>query len=285
MGSDMQYLIKDNEIELSGISDFDPVKIFESGQCFRWNPLEDGSYAGVAKGIAARVRTDGDRVYISGTEEDFLRVWYDYFDLGRDYSELRRRVSLDPYTSEAAEYGKGIRILAQDRWEALCSFIISQCNNIPRIKKIIEALCALAGEKREFLGRTFYTFPEASVLATMEPEDLAPIRSGYRAEYIISAARAVAGGETDLEALSKLDCASALKELKKLQGVGEKVASCAVLYGLRIPTAFPIDVWIKRALKEHYPADFDPAVFGDAAGLAQQYIYYYARSANTVSGD
>ena len=281
----MQYRMIDNEIELREVSDFDPVKIFESGQCFRWNPAPDGSYVGVAKGIAARVRWDGDAVYITGTEKDFNEVWYDYFDIGRDYSVLRARVSTDEYTAAAAEYGKGIRILAQDRWEALCSFIISQCNNIPRIKKIIEALCTLAGDKIEFMGRTYWSFPSAETLARMEPEDLAPIRSGYRAPYIISAARAVASGETDLEALSKLDCASALKELKKMQGVGEKVANCAVLYGLRIPTAFPVDVWIKRALSEHYPPGFDPAVFGDAAGLAQQYIFYYIRSSNVPSSD
>ena len=280
----MQYIVHENEIELRGISDFDPVKIFESGQCFRWNPASDGSYVGVAMGIAASVRSEDGAVFISGGEEDFKNVWYDYFDLGRDYSEIRARVSIDPYTTEAAEYGKGIRILAQDRWEALCSFIISQCNNIPRIKKIIEALCLLCGDRIKFRGADHYTFPSAERLASMEPEDLAPIRSGYRAPYIISAARSVASGETDLEALSGLDCAMAIKQLRKLEGVGEKVANCAVLYGLRIPTAFPVDVWIKRAVEEHYPPGFDPSVFGDAAGLAQQYIYYYIRSSNAASG-
>ena len=280
----MQYIVHENEIELRDISDFDPVKIFESGQCFRWNPAPDGSYVGVAKGIAASVRSKDGAVFISGNEDDFKNVWYDYFDLGRDYSEIRGRVSIDPYTTEAAEYGKGIRILAQDRWEALCSFIISQCNNIPRIKKIIEALCRLCGDKTELRGSEYYTFPSAERLSAMEPEDLAPIRSGYRAPYIISAARNVANGNVDLEALSHMDCVSAIKELRKLDGVGEKVANCAVLYGLRIPTAFPVDVWIRRALDDHYPPDFDPSVFGDAAGLAQQYIYYYIRSSNTASG-
>ena len=281
----MQYTVLENEIELREISDFDPVKIFESGQCFRWNPAPDGSWVGVAKGIAASVRSEGGAVFISGTEDDLKNVWYDYFDLGRDYAAIRERVSTDPYTSEAAEFGKGIRILAQDRWEALCSFIISQCNNIPRIKKIIEALCALCGDEIEFQGNKYYSFPSAETLAEMKPEDLAPIRSGYRAPYIISAAKSVVSGETDLEALSKLDCASAVKELRRLPGIGEKVANCAVLYGLRIPTAFPVDVWIKRALDEHYPPGFDPAVFGDAAGLAQQYIYYYIRSSNVASGN
>ena len=280
----MQYIVHENEIELRGISDFDPVKIFESGQCFRWNPAPDGSYVGVAKGLAASVRSEGGAVFISGCEDDFKNVWYDYFDLGRDYSEIRARVSIDPYTTEAAEFGKGIRILAQDRWEALCSFIISQCNNIPRIKKIIEALCLLCGDRIEFRGEEYHAFPSAERLASMEPEELAPIRSGYRAPYMISAARSVASGKTDLEALSELDCASAIKELRKLEGVGEKVANCAVLYGLRIPTAFPVDVWIKRAVEAHYPPGFDPSVFGDAAGLAQQYIYYYIRSSNTPSG-
>lgn len=280
----MQYIVHENEIELRGISDFDPVKIFESGQCFRWNPAPDGSYVGVAQGLAASVRSEGGAVFISGSEDDLKNVWYDYFDLGRDYSEIRARVSIDPYTTKAAEYGKGIRILAQSRWEALCSFIISQCNNIPRIKKIIEALSRLCGDEIEFRGEKYYTFPSAEKLAAMEPEELEPIRSGYRAPYIIGAARSVASGETDLEALSGLDCASAVRELRKLEGVGEKVANCAVLYGLRIPTAFPVDVWIKRAVEENYPPGFDPSVFGDAAGLAQQYIYYYIRSTNAASG-
>ncbi len=231
-------------------------------------------------GKVLRIRAEDERVFVSASEKEFKSIWYDYFDLSRDYAAARKAVSLDGYTRSAAEYGKGIRILRQDRWEALCSFIISQCNNIPRIKKIIESLCALYGDAIEFEGREYHAFPSAEKLAALEPEALAPIRCGYRAPYIIDAARAVSSGRLNLEKLSTLKCAEAVRELKKINGIGDKVANCVVLFGLNIPDAFPLDVWMKKALKAHYPPGFDPACFGENAGLAQQYIFYYARSGN-----
>ncbi len=276
----LQYFDTSCETEFEKPEDFDLEKIFECGQCFRWNAQEDGSYIGVAKGKALRIRSEGESVFASASSEEFKTLWHDYFDLSRDYAAARKAVSLDDYTRSAAEYGKGIRILRQDRWEALCSFIISQCNNIPRIKKIIESLCSLFGEPIDFEGRTYYSFPSAEKLAALEPEALAPIRCGYRAPYIIDAARAVTSGALDLERLSSLKCAEAVRELKKINGIGDKVANCVVLFGLNIPDAFPLDVWMKKALKAHYPPDFDPACFGENAGLAQQYIFYYARSGN-----
>ncbi len=274
----MQYIVHENEIEVRGVSDFDPVKIFESGQCFRWNPEPDGSWTGVAKGVAAYVRSENGAVFISGSEEDFRNVWYDYFDLGTDYAAIRERVSTDPYTTEAAEYGKGIRILAQDRWEALCSFIISQCNNIPRIKGIVERLCSYFGDPVDFEGERYYTFPSAERIALLRLEDLQPLRSGYRAEYILSAAKEVASGKTDLDQLAVADWVSAEKALLAMKGIGKKVADCMLLFGLHHMEAFPVDVWIRRALKEHFPPEFDPSALGENAGLAQQYIFYYARS-------
>jgi N-glycosylase/DNA lyase len=268
----MQY------IQIEKKDDFDPVKIFECGQCFRWNADGRGGYVGVAMGRAARVYTESGSIFISGGEEEYADVWRGYFDMDRNYSVLRKRLGTDDYTARAAEFGAGIRILKQDRWEALCSFIISQCNNIPRIKKIIEALCSAFGDELSFEGEKYHSFPSAERIAALEPEDLAVLRCGYRAEYIISAAREVASGRLDLDALAGKSCTEALAELKKLRGVGDKVANCVVLFGLQIPDAFPIDVWMKKALKEHYPPGFDPSVFGDAAGLAQQYIFYYTRS-------
>ncbi|MBP5166116.1 MAG: DNA-3-methyladenine glycosylase 2 family protein [Oscillospiraceae bacterium] len=258
--------------------DFDPVKIFECGQCFRWNADARGGYTGVALGRAARVYIENDGIFISGGEEEYRDIWRGYFDMDRNYSELRKKLSVDDYTAGAAAFGTGIRILKQDRWEALCSFIISQCNNIPRIKKIIETLCSAFGDELSFEGEKYRAFPPADRIAALEPEDLAVLKCGYRAEYIISAAREVASGRLDLDALALKSCAEAVTELKKLHGVGDKVANCVVLFGLQIPDAFPIDVWMKKALKEHYPPGFDPSVFGDAAGLAQQYIFYYTRS-------
>ena len=276
----MQYIEHDGFVEIVDPVDFDPIKIFECGQCFRWNADENGVYRGVAHGIAAKVWTEGSSVFISGSMDQFKNVWHDYFDMDRDYAKAREELSVDEYTRAAAEYGAGIRILRQDKWEALCSFIISQCNNIPRIKKIVETLCQYFGKELEFEGNKVYTFPDARKVASLTVEDLAPLRCGYRAPYIIGAAKAVADGTLDLEALSNSDFTTALKALKAMNGIGDKVANCVILFGLCIPDAFPIDVWMKKALAAHYPKDFDPKVFGENAGLAQQYIFYYARSGN-----
>jgi len=276
----MVVLNHGGEVEIQGVADFDLERIFECGQCFRWNACEDGSgsYFGVAKGLAARLRKVGNSVYISGTLEDFNTVWRDYFDLERDYSAIRKQLGIDDFTKEAIEFGAGIRILRQDRWEALCSFIISQCNNIPRIKKIISVLCSEFGEAIEFEGATFYTFPSTEKISVLSEEDLAPLRCGYRAAYIIGAAKAVANGEIDLDLLSRGSPADAQKKLKELRGIGNKVADCALLFGLNMLDAFPLDVWMKRAVAEHYGKGFDPSVFSPYAGIAQQYIFHYIRN-------
>lgn len=273
----MEVFARDGEIEIITEDDFDLKKTFECGQCFRWNENPDGSYTGVAMGKAAKVRREGGSIYISGNLEDFENIWKNYFDLDRDYRTLRSDVCIDDYMKKASDYGAGIRILNQDRWETLCSFIISQCNNIPRIKKIVETMCRLFGEPVELNGETFYSFPSAEKIASLSEEDLAPLRSGYRAPYILGAAQKVADGSLDLEALSGETIETARKTLKSLNGIGDKVANCVILFSLRIPNAFPIDVWMKKAIAEHYPDGLDPTVFGDNAGLAQQYMFYYQR--------
>lgn len=265
-----------NVLDLCSTQELDIAKTFECGQCFRWNSDENGVYRGIAMGYAAKVWNNGGRVFVlSDAPESF---WREYFDLDRDYAAISRAFNGGEYLAECAAFGAGIRILRQEPWEALCSFIISQCNNIKRIKGIVERLCAMYGEKTLLDGEAFYTFPSAHTLSAATEADLAPLRSGYRAAYIISAAIAVDSGAIDLESLIKTDYASAKKELLKLNGVGEKVANCVVLFGLYHMEAFPIDVWIRRALKEHFPPDFDPDSLGEYAGLAQQYIFFYARS-------
>lgn len=267
-------LVNNNTIALSPHAQLDPVKTFECGQCFRWNMDEDGIYTGVVLGSAAKVWVEDETVYIRSNAPKSL--WEDYFDLDRDYDAIEF-----PYAGEFFEssrrFGQGIRILRQERWEALCSFIISQCNNIPRIKGIVERLCQNFGEAIEFEGEIFYSFPNPETIALLEPSDLAPIRSGYRADFIVGAARAVCNG-FDLDYAASLSHEEAVKKLCELHGVGKKVANCVVLFGLNIMSGFPIDTWIKKALKEHFPPDFDPASFGEYAGIAQQYIFYYARS-------
>lgn len=265
-------------LRLGSLRELDPVKTFECGQCFRWNMNAGGEYVGVAGGKAAKVITQGNEVYIKTTAEDLDSFWSDYFDLSLDYESIRKSFHAGEYLERCAEFGAGIRILHQDRWEALCSFIISQCNNIPRIKKIVETLCREFGSVTELDGERFYTFPPAERLAGLEESDLSPLRCGYRAAYIISAARDVASGRVDLDALARADTATAAKTLMSISGVGKKVANCAVLFGLGHMEAFPIDVWMKRALSEHFPPGFDPKTLGQYAGLAQQYIFYYARS-------
>ncbi len=279
----MQGIECKNIIHLGSISQLHPEKTFECGQCFRWNMDEKGVYTGVAFGRAARVFTEKDEVYITSTPEDYETVWRNYFDMDTDYAAITEGFDAGEYFARCVEFGMGIRILRQDRWEALCSFIISQCNNIPRIKKIVETLCRCFGEEIDFEGETFYSFPTAERIAALEAEDLAPLRCGYRAPYIIGAARAIVAGELDLEELAKGDIDTAMKGLLSLNGVGAKVANCAVLFGLGHMEAFPIDVWMKRALKEHFPADFDPKSFGSYAGLAQQYIFHYARNGGDES--
>lgn len=262
--------------ELCPEGELSPYKTFECGQCFRWNADENGGYVGVASGRAARVFTRGGMAVIECDEAD-IGFWRDYLDMDTDYVKARESVMLGEYLTECAEYGRGIRILRQDKWEALCSFIISQCNNIPRIKSIVEKLCAMFGEAMETPWGVKYSFPTASRVALLEEPELAPLRSGYRAAYIINAARAVASGDIDLEYAATLDGNETRKYLKSLNGVGDKVANCAVLFGLHRMDAFPVDVWIKRALKENLPAGFDPATLGDYAGLAQQYMFFHAR--------
>lgn len=260
-------------MRLCSEKELDISKTFECGQCFRWNLGADGIYRGVVAGHYAEVSTYDGSVYITSDAPDEL--WSEYFDLSTDYAAVSKAFTGE-YLEKCTEYGSGIRILRQDGWEALCSFIISQCNNISRIKGIVERLCENFGDKLP--NGEYYTFPSAHVISLLTPDDLSCIRAGYRAEYIIAAAQAVENGEIDLAALRACDYRQAIKTLRTIRGVGEKVANCVVLFGLWHMEAFPIDVWMRRALKENFPPDFKPESLGEYAGLAQQYIFFYARS-------
>ena len=264
-------------MRLCRADELDLEKTFECGQCFRWNIDGNGVYTGVAFGRAAEIWTEDGIVYIDADEED-RAVWYEYFDLNLDYVKASESFYCSEYMGKCLEFGRGIRILRQDRWEAMCSFIISQCNNIPRIKKIVEALCKTFGEPIDYKGKTYYSFPSAETVAQLSESNLEPIRCGYRSPYIIGAARAVADGVLNFSVLDKMNHSEALKVVRSIHGVGEKVANCFILFGLHKMEAFPIDVWMKRALNENFPEKFDPNTFGEFAGLAQQYIFYYARS-------
>ncbi len=265
-----------NIYRLCSREQMDIEKTFECGQCFRWNMDGEGAYWGIAMGFPAKLWYEGEDVLI--LTEGPEKMWREYFDLERDYVAISREFQGGEYLYRCIEAGLGIRILRQEHWEALCSFIISQCNNISRIKGIVERLCESFGEPVDFEGQRFYTFPAPEKLAFLHDEDLAHLRSGYRAAYIINAANKIVSGELKMEELIDCDYKYAHKKLCELHGVGTKVANCVVLFGLYHMEAFPIDVWIKRALKEHFPKGFDPAVLGKYAGLAQQYIFYYSRN-------
>lgn len=268
--------VETRRFELCTARELDPKRTFDCGQCFRWNEDGDGRYRGVASGRAALVWAEGGAAYIECAPGD-IGFWRGYLDMETDYDEARRSIEVCDYLRDCAAYGEGIRILRQDKWEALCSFIISQCNNIPRIKGIVEKLCSLYGEPVEAPWGEARAFPTAERVAELDEADLAPLHSGYRAPYMIAAARAVAGGELDLEATALLPCGEARSELKRLNGVGDKVANCVVLFGLHQLDAFPVDVWIKRALAANMPKGFDPSSLGKYAGLAQQYMFFHAR--------
>lgn len=269
----MECLKTENGVKITGVSDLDLAQTLDCGQSFRWVE-NSGKFSGVAFRRKVSVYSDGENLYIdNATEEDFEKIWKNYLDLELDYGKIRGQISeIHPILKEACAYAPGIRILRQEPWEALCSFIISQNNNIKRIKGIIERLCENFGEKID----DFYAFPTAETLASLSPEDLSPIRAGFRHKYIIDGARKVASGEVDLEKCRNIGYDEARAELMKIKGVGVKVADCALLFGLHRIEAFPVDVWMRRALEKLFP-NMTENDFGDYAGIAQQYIFHYSR--------
>ncbi|MBQ3230744.1 MAG: DNA-3-methyladenine glycosylase 2 family protein [Clostridia bacterium] len=271
----MRFRQINNDLLLSEINNFDPFVSCECGQCFRFEQISESEYRLFACGRELVIdKTEEGWLFLNIDEAEFKKGFFDYFDLGRDYGEIISSFSFDKTISLAAQTGSGIRIFRQDPFETLISFIISQNNNIPRIKKIIEALCRLLGEEKN----GFYSFPTAEKIAEAGIEGLAPIKSGFRAKYIIDAASKVASGEISIEGIQKMSYAEALAELKKIKGVGDKVANCVLLFGFGHYGAFPIDVWVKRVIDKYYNGSFDPQTLGEYAGIAQQYLFYHERS-------
>lgn len=275
----MKYRLENGFVIDNRPEDFDAGKIFECGQCFRWNKTDDGSWIGIARGKVLRLMEDGGMIYFTCPEDEFFDIWVPYFDFERDYSAIRRRISTDPFLSQAAEFGKGIRILRQDPWETLCSFIISQCNNIRRIKGIVERLCSLCGDTVIYEGTEYHLFPPPERVAQLSTQDLEYLRAGYRSEYIRDTARLISQGSLSLDKLEQMATGDIINALTRLKGVGIKVASCVALFGFGKTDAFPVDVWVRRALEKHLGGKtFDSSVFGEDAGIAQQYIFHYIRN-------
>ena len=283
------YDIKFDEygVTIEGIKDFDPLHTFECGQCFRWHREADGSYTGVVRGRVANVAyTPGELVLNNVPPEDFEQIWFDYFDLDRDYGEVKKAVAIDGIMQKAVEFGGGIRLLRQEPWETLISFILSSNNRIPRIMKIIEDISRLYGSELKYRGRKYHAFPDVQSLAACSLEQIEACRAGYRCGYIQRTAADVATGVFDLQKPAGLDTSSARNYLLQLHGVGSKVADCMLLYSGTKYDVFPTDVWVRRVMEELYfkreagfkeIQQFAAEKFGEYAGIAQQYLFYYAR--------
>lgn len=218
----MECIELDNKIKITDVHDLDLAQTLDCGQSFRWKPQDDGSFHGVAYGKSVTVSLDKTDMYIeNATADDFKNIWYSYFDFSLDYGKIREEIStIHPVLNEAAKYAPGIRILRQEPFEALCTFIISQNNNIKRIKGIVERLCENFGTR---LDDGEFAFPTAETLAKLSPDDLAPLRAGFRNRYIVDAAQKVANGEVNLESCFTLGYEDARAELMKITGVGKRL--------------------------------------------------------------
>lgn len=283
----MEYISQNNSVLLKGINDFNCTHTFDCGQCFRWEKQDDGSYTGVAFGKVVNVSDTGNGIVIKNTTvDDVENIWVDYLDLKRDYNSIKNLYINDKNLKSAMDFGFGIKILKQEIFECLLSFIISTQNGIPRIKKIVSKLSSMYGDKIEFEGKEYYCFPTPEQLKGITEKDLEPLKAGYRAAYIVDCVNKVVSGETDLEKISLMDTDDARKELLKIKGVGPKVADCVMLFSMGKYESFPIDVWVKRTMSTLY-LDENASIneiqkyakenFGKYAGMAQQYLFYYAR--------
>jgi N-glycosylase/DNA lyase len=270
----MQIKNLNNSVIVSGIECLDLDLTLDCGQAFRWERGDDGSYSGVAGGNILKIRKENGNLIFENTDINvFNDFWVNYFDLNKDYKEICEKLKEDELLRSTIDEYYGIRILNQEPWEALCSFVISQQNNIKRIKLIISRLCKAYGDD---LGNGFYSFPSAERLASLSVSDFEALGCGYRAKYLEKLSKDVASGEIDLQKIKSLSLDEARKELLNIYGVGIKVANCALLFGFGFYSAFPVDVWMKRVM-EYYP-DGRPECFEGIEGIAQQYLFHWARN-------
>lgn len=273
----MRYEITGKDITVYNTQCLDIELSVFCGQAFRWKKNEDGSFHGIVEGkITDIVQTEDKIIFKNTSKEDFEELWKDYFDLESDYKNYCEFLSADENIKRACEEYYGIRILHQKPWEALCSFIISQNNNIPRIIGIIDRLCESFGEK---IGENDYAFPTYESLKNVKEEDLAPLRAGFRNKYIVDAVQKLCSGEIDLEKIKEMPIEQARLELMKIKGVGAKVAECTLLYGFGRKEAFPVDVWVKKIMAEMYP-DGLPECCKNIEGIAQQYLFHWRRNSD-----
>lgn len=264
-----------SDVEIHGVENFDLSATLSCGQCFRFEQTTGGIWKGVAYGHVLAVSQRGDTLRFYQTSPALCRcLWIPFLDLGRDYGAVCRLAQTFPVLQDALCRAGGIHILRQQPWEALCSFILSQNNNIPRIQGIIRRLCEGFGDT---LDGGMHTFPSADRLAQCSVADLEPLRSGFRAKYVLDAAQKVASGQVSIEKLNHLPLEDARRMLMTIHGVGPKVAECALLYGFGRMEAFPLDVWMKRAMARFFPQGL-PEELKPCAGIVQQYLFHTVRT-------
>ncbi len=288
--------MKEQKYKIENIDSFELADIFDCGQCFRWNKQNNGSYTGVFKNNVLNVQKQGDTAIFKGIcNGDIKEIVKDYFDLDRDYEGIKKQLSkIDENVKTSVEYGKGIRILNQDLWETIISFIISANNNIPRIKGIIERLSKAYGKEIDWNGDKYYTFPTAEELKDVSVEDFRKLGTGFRDIRLYETTHMILDGKVNLEQLQNNPNTIEVREqLLSLSGVGPKVADCILLFStLKRFEVFPIDVWVRRVMNELYIKNPDEnkvnkkeieklakEKFGNLAGIAQQYLFYWKREA------
>lgn len=258
------------------IEHFSLEQICRSGQCFRMKKIEENMYTILADYRYLKVwqKDDCSRFYC--TDEDYEQFWKEYFDLENDYGAyMAKRNPNDLYLDHAIAFGSGMRILKQDLWEMIVSFLISQQNNIVRIRRCIENLCEKYGKEMTVGEEQYYAFPRPEALCHLSEDALKECNLGYRSKYVVRAAKSVVDGEFSLDAVSKMSYRKSKEELMKLFGVGEKVADCICLFGLHHLQAFPVDTHIKQAMENHYKRGFPNRRYRGFQGVMQQYIFYY----------
>lgn len=286
--------LKEQTYILKQIDSFEPKDIFECGQAFRWNEQEDGSYTGIFRENVINVKKNGNEIIFTGiSNKDIKEEIENYFDLSRNYETIKKQLSeIDKYMEKSIQYGQGIRILNQDLWETIISFIISANNNIPRIKGIIERLSKAYGKEIKWQGKSYYTFPTPEELKDVSIEEYRKLGLGFRDKRIYETTQMILKKQVDLEKLKQNpNTIEVRNELLSLSGVGPKVADCILLFStLKRFEVFPIDVWVRRVMNDLYIQKEDEnkvskkeieqiAVkkFGNLAGLAQQYLFYWRR--------
>jgi len=285
----------EQEYIVENINSFNLTHIFECGQCFRWNKEPDNSYTGVIKDAVLNVKQEGNKIIFRGVSKKNIKdICTEYFDLNEDYENIKEKLSqIDENMKNSIKYGNGIRILKQDLWEMIISFIISANNNIPRIKGIIERICKKYGKEIIWGKNRFYTFPTPEELNKASIEDLRGLGLGFRDVRVFETTKIIYSKKLDLDDLRKINDIESLREkLLSLPGVGPKVADCIMLFSLKKLEVFPIDVWVRRVMSELYfnvensevniaPSKIQQLAkekYGNLAGIAQQYLFYWRRA-------